>query len=92
MPFLAAAIDVLRTADRPLTSNEITREALARGFLVSIGKTPEASMSATLYMEAARGADSRVKRVFEPGRDRAKRGSVRWTVESSFEPRQAKAP
>lgn len=39
--FLAAALEVLRAAREPLTSDEITDEALRRGLLVTEGKTPQ---------------------------------------------------
>jgi hypothetical protein len=77
--FLQAALEVLRHADRPLTTREITDEANQRGLLTTAGKTPEASMSATLYMEHRRDPDGRLKKLFAPGPTRARRGSVRWT-------------
>jgi HB1, ASXL, restriction endonuclease HTH domain len=49
MTFLEAAEAVLRSAKRPMSAREITELALHRGLLDSHGKTPEATMSATLY-------------------------------------------
>ena len=54
--FLNAAVTVLSAAGRPMTANEITTEALARGLLRPTGKTPLASMTARLYTHA-RDAD-----------------------------------
>jgi hypothetical protein len=76
MTFLEAAERVLRTAKRPLSAREITEIALKRGLLTSSGKTPEATMSACLY---GAPADGPFRREYQPGRDRAIRGSVRWT-------------
>lgn len=75
MTFLQAAVDVLRTAGRPLTADEITEIALRKGLLQTQGKTPEATMSASLY---AAPAGTPIGRQYEPGRVRAVRDSVRW--------------
>jgi hypothetical protein len=73
--FLQAAEHVLRSSKRPMTCREITDAALKQGLLAAAGKTPEASMSAVLY---AVPRDGPIRREFEPGTVRAKRGSVRW--------------
>jgi hypothetical protein len=78
--FLNAAVAVLSAAGRPLTADEITAEALARGILQSTGKTPVASMTACLYTHVRDAEHPRVIRVFDPGQQRARRGSVRWTL------------
>jgi hypothetical protein len=78
--YLVAAIDVLRYAERLLTVREITSEALRRGLLKTAGKTPHASMSSRLYVATRNRADFPIERVFEAGRTRAARGSVRWRV------------
>lgn len=49
--FKAAAIKVLKEAKVPLHTKEITRIALEKGYLITDGKTPEASMSAQLVTE-----------------------------------------
>ncbi len=49
--FKSAAIKVLKEAGTPLHTKEITRIALEKGYLVTDGKTPEASMSAQLVTE-----------------------------------------
>lgn len=76
--FLAAAIEVLRASGRPMTTREITDEALSRGLITTTGKTPDATMSASLYAAANRGGE--IRRVSEPGPNRAVRGSVRWAL------------
>lgn len=59
-----------------MSTGEITEVALKRGLLQTHGKTPEASMSAVLYRAASGGS---IQREYDPGRERAARGSVRWT-------------
>jgi len=61
-----------------MTVNEITAVAVARGLIHPAGKTPEATMSAVLYSHARAHAGAEVVRLFEPGAQRARRGSVRW--------------
>ncbi|MCC6176167.1 MAG: winged helix-turn-helix domain-containing protein [Chloroflexi bacterium] len=78
--YLEAAIAVLATAGRPLTSREITEEALRRGILRPTGKTPHATMTASLYVHVRDDPAPRIVRLAEPGKDRARRGSVRWTL------------
>ncbi len=81
--YLAAALSVLASTGSPMTAREITEEALHRGLIRSAGKTPEATMSARLYVEARDNPDGRLVRLAEPGPTRAKRGSVRWSIQSS---------
>jgi hypothetical protein len=76
MNFRTAAEIVLKTARRPLTAREIVERAVERGLLHPVGKTPEATMSAALYTAPASGP---IRREFEPGPTRARRGTVRWT-------------
>jgi hypothetical protein len=76
MTFLEAAEEVLRSAKRPLSAREITDIALAAGLITTHGKTPEATMTARLYTAPS---DVPIRREFAPGRQRAVRGSVRWT-------------
>lgn len=75
--YLEAAIAVLESTGRAMTLREITDEALQRGFIAPAGKTPEATMSAVLYTSGQIG-ETRLRRIFEPGPTRARRGSVRW--------------
>lgn len=49
--FLDAAYHVLKDMDRPMSAEEITQQAVDRGLLVTIGKTPAATMSASIYMD-----------------------------------------
>jgi len=51
MNFKQAAIAVLRTANTPLHSEEITTRAIEQGLLETEGKTPEATMAAQLYTD-----------------------------------------
>jgi hypothetical protein len=76
MTFLQAAEEVLRKSKRPLTAEQITEIALDNGLLRPRGKTPTATMTAALYTAPA---DARLLRTSEPGKNRARRGSVRWS-------------
>ena len=80
MAYLEAAVAVLEDVGRPLTSREITAEALRRGLIRPVGKTPEATMTARLYVHVRDASHPRVARLAEPGNSRARRGSVRWTI------------
>lgn len=75
-----AALRVLQSADRPLSTHEITDLALEQGMILPVGKTPHATMSATLYTRV--GKDSEIVKIDVPGNGRAKRGSVRWALRS----------
>jgi hypothetical protein len=81
MTFWQATQKVLTNVDRPMTAREILKRAVDAGLIVSQGKTPLATLTATLYEESNR--DSSLERVFEPGPTRAKRGSVRWRLRRS---------
>ena len=76
MTFLDAAEAVLRRSGKPMTAREITDAALREGLLRTAGKTPEATMSAGLYVASR---DGRFRRVYRQGPQRARYGSVRWT-------------
>ena len=76
---MEAAVAVLRRARRPLTTREVTDEAIRLGLIRPHGKTPVASMSAQLYGALAKGTPKLVK-LEESGPRRARRGSVRWQV------------
>lgn len=75
MTFRQAAEEVLRRSKRSMTADEITERALERGLISTRGQTPVATMAATLYRDLGRGV---INREFEPGPQRARRGSVRW--------------
>jgi hypothetical protein len=76
--YYEAAIQVLRSARRPLTTREITARAVETGLITPAGKTPDATMSAALYVHTHK--DATLTKIEEPGNGRAKRGSVRWTL------------
>ncbi|TMC49245.1 MAG: hypothetical protein E6J14_09275 [Chloroflexi bacterium] len=71
--FLDAALRVM-SATRPMRAREITEEALRRGLLRTRGKTPEATLTAALYLEA-KVERPRVRRIFTPGGTK-----VRWLL------------
>jgi hypothetical protein len=78
MTYYEAALEVLRSAQHPLTTREVTDEAIERGLITPRGKTPHATMSAKLYAHAHN--DSTFFKLEVPGSGRAKRGTVRWTL------------
>jgi len=80
MTFIDAALAVLASSSRPLSTAEITKRALAKGLIQSSGKTPEATMSAHLYRHVKNDPKPRVVRVSEPVVIRARSGTVRWTL------------
>ena len=80
MSYVDIAIAVLDACRRPMTAREITEEAIRRGVLKPVGKTPELSMAARLYVYARDNPSGPLVRLYEPGRARAVRGSVRWTL------------
>jgi HB1, ASXL, restriction endonuclease HTH domain len=53
MTFYEAALQILKSSGKPLTSAEITERALAGGLIVSCDKTPVATMDAELYRSTA---------------------------------------
>jgi hypothetical protein len=78
--YLDAALAMLQRHKRPMTSREITDEAIRRGLLQPRGKTPEATMTARLYVYVRDDPSPRLRRVYEPGPNRARRGSARWDL------------
>ena len=78
MTYYEAALQVLRSARRPLSTQEVTDQAIARGLITPTGKTPLATMAAELYMRVR--SDPELVKIEDPGPSRAKPGSVRWTV------------
>lgn len=81
MTFQQAGIAVLRQANRAMTAEEITQEAVDRGLVSSGGKTPARTMNSMLYVTARSPRNPGIRRLFVPGRGRAKRGTVRWRWE-----------
>ncbi|HCU97078.1 MAG TPA: hypothetical protein DHU96_31945 [Actinobacteria bacterium] len=78
MTYLEAAVHVLKAAQRPLTTKEITERAIDTGLLTPLGKTPHATMSAALYKAVQR--EQGIVKLEMPGEIRARRGSVRWAL------------
>lgn len=78
MKFLGAALEVLAEATRPLTSREVAERVIERGLVLTSGKTPEASLTAALYVALRDARAPGLERLSDPGPTRAKRGSVRW--------------
>jgi hypothetical protein len=78
MTFYEAAVQILRSSREPLTIEEITERALARGLIVSRGKTPQATMATVLYRRL--GTDPQLVKIGDRAKWRAKRGTVRWTL------------
>lgn len=78
MKFVEAALAVLAQADRPLTSREVAEAVMERRLVQTSGRTPEASLTAALYVALRDGRAPGLERLFEPGPTRARRGSVRW--------------
>ncbi len=52
--FKAAAVQVLRDEARLMTTGEITKVALQRGYISGSGKTPDATMASALYTDIKR--------------------------------------
>ena len=63
-----------------MTAREIIDEAVRRGLLRPAGKTPEATLTAQLYLHVRDAPAPRLTRLHEPGPTRARRGSVRWAL------------
>jgi hypothetical protein len=78
MTYYEAALQVLMSAERPLTIREITDRAVERGLVTPVGKTPHRTMGARLYTRFRN--DPELIKLEDPGNGRAKRGSVRWTL------------
>jgi hypothetical protein len=81
MTFYEAALQILKSVRRPLTTQEITELALERKLIVSRGKTPSNTMAAVLYDRL--GTDPQLVKTAANGPTRAKRGTVRWTLRST---------
>jgi HB1/ASXL restriction endonuclease-like protein with HTH domain len=78
MTYVEAAAAVLRRARRPLMTREVIETAIRRRLIEPDGKTPEATMAAELYRALRRRTE--IVKLAEPGPQRARRGTVRWTV------------
>lgn len=80
LTYREAALRVLREAGCPMTTRELINSAIASGLIMPGGKTPQATMSAVLYRTVQ--GDPRFKKIEERGPLGAKRGSVRWALNS----------
>lgn len=80
MRCLDAAETILSDVGKPLTVEALVEEALRRGLIHPTGKTPVATMSAALYMDVRENPTTRLVHIADPGPNRARRNSVRWTV------------
>lgn len=78
MTYYEAALEVLRLARQPLSTQEVTERAIAKGLISPAGARPQATMAATLYRRAS--SSSELLKIEDPGESRAKRGSVRWAI------------
>ncbi len=80
--FLGAAERVLAEGGKPLHYREITRRALASGFVETSGKTPEATMNAQIATQLKRQGDDSTFVRLRPGIF----GLRRWLEEGRLEP------
>lgn len=79
MTYAQAALEVLRSSRQPLTTEEVTKRALEMELISpEQSKTPSKSMAAALYRTF--NSEGPIVKIDIPGQERAKRGSVRWTV------------
>ena len=78
MSFLKAAITVLKETGREMTATEVVRIALERGLVESSGRTPDATLTAQLYVHVRDHPQGPLRKIPEPGALRAKRESVIW--------------
>jgi hypothetical protein len=81
MTYYEAALQILRSTRRPLTTREITDRALKRGLITPRGKTPLATMGSMLYARVRN--DAELVKLETPGKGRAQRYSVRWALRHS---------
>jgi len=78
MTYFEAALLVLRASRHPLSTSEIL-ERIERQHLITVtGRTPLATLSATLYRHL--GKHPELHRELIPGAHRAARGTVRWSL------------
>lgn len=62
--FKSVAFEILKEAGKPLHSDEITKIAISKGWLNTAGKTPEATMNATLVVDTnKKGEKSLFKKI-----------------------------
>lgn len=78
MTYYEAALQVLRSAGDPMTTREITDQALERGLITPHGKNPYATMAARLHLSSQK--DPELVKLEIPGKEGIKRRSVLWTL------------
>lgn len=78
--YYEAALQVLRSAQHPLTTRQITDQAIEMGLITPRGKTPHSTMAAELYLQVRK--DPELIKLESAGDGRAKHGTVRWTLRS----------
>ncbi|MGH7691191.1 MAG: winged helix-turn-helix domain-containing protein [Candidatus Dormibacteria bacterium] len=78
MTFLAAAKTVLKAANHPLTTGELTALALEQGLITTKGKTPEHTMAAKLYTAIRDDPECPIHRTYKRRGSSVGWGSVRW--------------
>lgn len=78
MTYYEAALEVLRSAQHPLTTRQLTERAIEMRLITPHGKTPIATMAAELYLQVRK--DPQLVKLGSSGGTRAKHGSVRWTL------------
>lgn len=78
LTYYEAALQVLRSADHPLTTREIADLAIAKGLIAPTGKTPHSSMGRVLYLRVRESPELvRIEPLETSG---AKQDRVRWTL------------
>jgi hypothetical protein len=87
MTYYDAALQILRSAQQPLTTRQITDLAITKGLISQPGKTPDRSMARVLYLRVRN--DPELVKIEDPGDGKAKYGSVRWTLRNSAAAKQS---
>lgn len=78
LTYFEAALAVLGQSNKPLTTREILDQIIRQKLVSPSGRTPLATLAATLYRHANIG--DRVMHLGESGAWRARRGTVRWSI------------
>jgi HB1, ASXL, restriction endonuclease HTH domain len=78
MTYYEAALEVLRSAQHPLTTREITEQAIERGLIAPRARNPNNAMATELYVRGR--SNPNLIRTGEPGKRWFKTRSVRWTL------------
>lgn len=85
MTFYEAAVEVLRSAGRPLHVKKITELSVGQNLLTHVGREPEKTMAARLAQEIAKATGESLVRIVRPNvyelRDGADPSDARQTVQ-----------